>query len=92
MFDVRAAFAGDEGACGLSGVIRRRPGANQVRDLLGGDGAFRRIADQTDEGWVNRAWNDTTNTVITGKALMQIHGDWMKGEWLGAGKVAGTCL
>ena len=36
---------------------------------------------QADEGWVNRAWNDTTNTVITGKALMQIHGDWMKGEW-----------
>lgn len=51
---------------------------------------FRRIADQTDEGWVNRAWNDTTNTVITGKALMQIHGDWMKGVWKGAGKEVGT--
>jgi glucose/mannose transport system substrate-binding protein len=38
----------------------------------------------------NRPWNETTNEVITGKALMQIHGDWMKGEWLGAGKVAGT--
>ncbi|WP_240232266.1 ABC transporter substrate-binding protein [Devosia lacusdianchii] len=38
----------------------------------------------------NRPWNETTNQVITGKALMQIHGDWMKGEWLGAGKVAGT--
>jgi len=37
----------------------------------------------------NRPWNETTNEVITGKALMQIHGDWMKGEWLGAGKVAG---
>lgn len=38
----------------------------------------------------NRPWNETTNEVITGKALMQIHGDWMKGEWLGAGKKAGT--
>ncbi|WP_375450664.1 ABC transporter substrate-binding protein [uncultured Devosia sp.] len=38
----------------------------------------------------NRPWNETTNQVITGKALMQIHGDWMKGEWLAAGKVAGT--
>jgi glucose/mannose transport system substrate-binding protein len=38
----------------------------------------------------NRPWNETTNLVVTGKALMQIHGDWMKGEWLGAGKVAGT--
>ena len=50
---------------------------------------FRRIADQTDAGWVNRAWNDTTNTVISGKALMQIHGDWMKGVWKGAGKEVG---
>ena len=38
----------------------------------------------------NRPWNETTNEVITGQALMQVHGDWMKGEWLGAGKVAGT--
>ena len=38
----------------------------------------------------NRPWNETTNVVVTGKALMQIHGDWMKGEWLGAGKKAGT--
>ena len=27
---------------------------------------FRKITAQTDEGWVNRAWNDTTNTVIAG--------------------------
>ena len=42
---------------------------------------FRKITSQTDAGWVNRSWNDTTNTVISGKALMQIHGDWMKGQW-----------
>lgn len=51
---------------------------------------FRRITAQTDEGWVNRAWNDTTNTVIAGTALMQIHGDWMKGQWRANGKEVGT--
>ena len=38
----------------------------------------------------NRPWNETTNTVITGKALFHIMGDWMKGEWLSAGKVPGV--
>ncbi len=51
---------------------------------------FRRITKQADPGWVNRSWNDTTNTVIAGKALMQIHGDWMKGQWRGNNKVVGT--
>jgi glucose/mannose transport system substrate-binding protein len=49
----------------------------------------RKFSLQVDPGSQNRAWNDTTNLVITGKALMQIHGDWMKGEWRNAGKVAG---
>jgi len=49
----------------------------------------RKFSTQVDPGSQNRAWNDTTNLVITGKALMQIHGDWMKGEWRNAGKVAG---
>ena len=53
---------------------------------------FRRITAQTDEGWVNRAWNDTTNTVIAGTALMQIHGDWMKGQWRANGKELGRRL
>lgn len=51
---------------------------------------LRRFQQAADEGSVNRDWNVTTNMVITGQALMQIHGDWMKGEWNAAGKVAGT--
>lgn len=51
---------------------------------------LRKFQQNTDEGSPNRAWNDTTNLVITGKALMQIHGDWMKGEFLAAGKKLGT--
>jgi glucose/mannose transport system substrate-binding protein len=49
----------------------------------------RKFSQQVDPGSQNRAWNDTTNLVITGKALMQIHGDWMKGEWRAAGKTVG---
>ncbi|MEF2070065.1 ABC transporter substrate-binding protein [Consotaella aegiceratis] len=37
----------------------------------------------------NRPWNETTNQVITGHALMHIMGDWMKGEWKAAGKEPG---
>lgn len=51
---------------------------------------LRKFQQAADEGSVNRDWNMTTNEVITGKALMQIHGDWMKGEWRAAGKEAGT--
>lgn len=60
------------------------PGVRSTIDL------FRKITGATDAGWVNRAWNDTTNTVIAGTALMQIHGDWMKGQWRANGKVLGT--
>jgi glucose/mannose transport system substrate-binding protein len=51
---------------------------------------LRKFQQNTDEGSVNRDWNVTTNLVITGKALMQIHGDWMKGEWYAAGKKPGV--
>ena len=51
---------------------------------------LRRFQQEADEGSANREWNVTTNMVITGQALMQIHGDWMKGEWSAAGKTAGT--
>ncbi len=51
---------------------------------------LRKIQQNTDAGTTNRDWNVTTNLVITGKALMQMHGDWMKGEWVAAGKAAGT--
>jgi len=51
--------------------------------------AFRRITGQADEGWVSRQWNESTNTVISGKTLMHFHGDWMKGQWKANGKVLG---
>jgi ABC-type glycerol-3-phosphate transport system substrate-binding protein len=39
----------------------------------------------TDNGYANRNWNDTTNLVITGKAGLQIMGDWARGEFAAAG-------
>lgn len=50
---------------------------------------FRQITGQADEGWVNRQWNESTNTVISGKTLMHLHGDWMKGQWRANDKVLG---
>lgn len=52
--------------------------------------ALRAIQQHTDPGSPNRKWNDTTNLVITGKALMQIQGDWMTGEFRAAGKTQGV--
>lgn len=58
-----------------------------VRDAIE---LFRRITGQADEGWVNRQWNESTNTVISGKTLMHLHGDWMKGQWKANKKVLGV--
>jgi glucose/mannose transport system substrate-binding protein len=51
---------------------------------------FRKIQTEADPGSANRNWNDTTAMVIRGDALMQFHGDWMKGEFVGAKKVIGV--
>ncbi len=42
-----------------------------------------------DEGSPGRNWNDATNMVITGKAAVQIMGDWAKGEFIAAGMAPG---
>jgi glucose/mannose transport system substrate-binding protein len=43
-----------------------------------------------DENAAGRDWNLATAMVINGEAAMQIMGDWAKGEFTNAGKVAGT--
>lgn len=50
---------------------------------------LRKFQQAADPGSVNRDWNQSTNEVIAGKALMQIQGDWMKGEWRAAGREPG---
>ena len=58
---------------------------------------FRRVAetfaslrDLVDEGSPGRAWNDATALVITGKAAVQLMGDWAKGEFIAAGLTPGV--
>ncbi len=51
--------------------------------------AFKKLRNYIDEGSAGREWNITTGLVINGKAAMQIMGDWAKGEFVAAKKVAG---
>ena len=66
------------------------PAALDSEEMRGLLDWLRRWKMETDEGSPNRDWNVSTNMVISGQALMQIHGDWMKGEWRAAGKSAGV--
>lgn len=50
---------------------------------------FKRLHDYVDAGSPGRNWNDATAMVISGKAGVQIMGDWAKGEFLAANQKAG---
>ena len=60
------------------------------------DPRFKRVAETyaqlrglMDSGMPGRNWNDATSMVITGKAGMQVMGDWAKGEFEAAGDSPG---
>ena len=48
------------------------------------------LRDMVDPNFPGRDWNLASAMVINGEAAMQIMGDWAKGEFTNAGKVAGT--
>ena len=50
---------------------------------------FKRLHAYVDPGSPGRNWNDATALVISGKAGVQIMGDWAKGEFSAAHQVAG---
>ncbi|TWI69423.1 glucose/mannose transport system substrate-binding protein [Pseudoduganella lurida] len=50
---------------------------------------FRSLRAYTDAGAPGRNWNDATALVVSGRAGVQIMGDWAKGEFTSAGQVAG---
>jgi glucose/mannose transport system substrate-binding protein len=50
---------------------------------------FKGLKQFTDDGYAPRNWNDTTALVVQDKAAIQIMGDWARGEFGVAGKVAG---
>jgi glucose/mannose transport system substrate-binding protein len=51
---------------------------------------FKGLKQFTDDGYAPRNWNDTTALVVSDKAAIQIMGDWARGEFGVANKVAGT--
>jgi len=50
---------------------------------------FAAMRELTDEGSPGRDWSQTTSLVITGKAAMQIMGDWAKGDFIAANLTIG---
>jgi glucose/mannose transport system substrate-binding protein len=50
---------------------------------------FKRLKGYVDTGSPGRDWNLATGMVIQGKAAFQMMGDWAKGEFVNANKVAG---
>lgn len=51
--------------------------------------SFKRLQSYVDKGSPGRNWNDATALLITGKAGVQIMGDWAKGEFSLANQVPG---
>lgn len=51
--------------------------------------AFKRLQSYVDKGAPGRNWNDATAMLITGKAGVQIMGDWAKGEFALANQTPG---
>jgi glucose/mannose transport system substrate-binding protein len=50
---------------------------------------FKRLQAYVDKGAPGRNWNDATALLITGRAGVQIMGDWTKGEFALAGQLPG---
>ena len=50
---------------------------------------FKQLRGLMDPGMPGRNWNDATSMVITGKAGMQLMGDWAKAEFTSAGQTPG---
>jgi glucose/mannose transport system substrate-binding protein len=51
--------------------------------------AFKRLRAYVDDASPGRSWNDTTALVLSGRAGIQIMGDWVKGEIIAAGMQPG---
>jgi glucose/mannose transport system substrate-binding protein len=51
---------------------------------------FEKLKDYADAGSPGRSWPDSTNLVISGKALMTQGGTWLNGAFAAAGKSAGS--
>jgi glucose/mannose transport system substrate-binding protein len=74
----------------LAVYVRRDPKAMKDDTQRKAFETFRRLRNYIDKGSSGRAWQATTNLVISGQAGMQILGDWGKAEFAAAGKKPGV--
>jgi glucose/mannose transport system substrate-binding protein len=74
----------------LAVYVRRDPKAMKNDTQRKAFETFRRLRNYIDKGSSGRAWQPTTNLVISGQAGMQILGDWGKAEFAAAGKKPGV--
>lgn len=71
-------------------IIQHDPASVGSATMLKVFDELRKIIGFTDKNRAGRDWNVATQMVIDGKAGMQIHADWAKGEFLRAGKKPGS--
>ena len=70
--------------------VEHDPAAAASPVVAEGFETLRKLQAYVDEGSVGRSWNETTGLLVTDRAAMQFIGDYVKGEFSAAGKVAGT--
>ncbi len=68
---------------------QRSEAAARSADFRAAVETFAKLRNYVDAGSPGRNWNDATSLVIQGRAGMQVMGDWAKGEFAAANKVAG---
>lgn len=73
----------------LDVYTKRDPKLTQTAGFKAAAETYGKLRAMVDAGSPGRNWNDATNLVITGKAAVQVMGDWAKGEFAAAGQVAG---
>lgn len=74
----------------MDALVKHQPEALSSQEMINAFTIFGKLRQYIDSESPERKWSDTTKLVIDGKAAFQIMGDWAKGEFIQAGKTAGT--
>jgi glucose/mannose transport system substrate-binding protein len=70
--------------------VRHDPGAARGAGMQRALETFARLRSYVDAGSAGRSWNQSTALVISGRAAMQVMGDWAKREFTDAGLAPGV--
>lgn len=71
-------------------LTKRDPALVKSKGFRDAAETYIKLRNYIDPSSPGRNWNDATSMVITGKAGVQIMGDWAKGEFAAAGQTAGN--